>query len=77
MESSHCDYVSPKLNISTINLNIVNSQLCPWWINMNGVIINLKKHQKDSENLTKKFQIITHPVILNSPRTIATPNANP
>ena len=46
-------------------------------MNMNDVIIMQTKHQKETENLTKKLPIITHLSTLQSARKIPTHNANP
>jgi len=67
----------PKTNVSTIDPNIVNSQHNPSCMNMNDVIIKYAKHQKETQNLTKELQIITHLSTLQSARKIPTHNANP
>jgi hypothetical protein len=67
----------PKINISTINPNIVNSPHSPSCMNMNDVMIKYTTYQKETQNLTKKLQIITYPSTLQSARTIPTHNANP
>jgi hypothetical protein len=66
-----------KTNITTINLNIVNSQYSPSCLNMNVVIIKYTKQQKETQSLSKKLQIITHLSTLQSGRVIPSHNANP
>jgi len=76
MESYRCHYALRKINISMINPNIVNSQYSPSCMNMNDVIMKSTKHQEETQNLTKKLQIITYLSTLQSARTIPTHNAN-
>ena len=66
----------PKTNFSMINPNIVNSQHSPLWMNMNDVIMKYTHQQKETQNLTKKLQIITHLSALQSARNIRTHNTN-
>jgi hypothetical protein len=66
----------PNINVSMINPNIVNSQYSCSCMNMNNVMIKYTKHQKETQNVNKKLQIITHPSTLQSARQIPTHNAN-
>ena len=65
-----------KINVSTINPNMVNSQHSPSCMNRNDVIIKYTKHPKETQNLNKKLQIFTHLSTLQSARRIPTHNAN-
>jgi len=67
----------PKTNFSMINPNIMNSQLSTSCMNLNDVIIKYTKYQKETQNLTKKLQIITHRSTLQSARNVHTRNPNP
>jgi len=67
----------PNINVSMINPNIVNSQHSPSCMNMNDVTMKYTNHQKETQNLTKKLRIITHPSTLQRARKIPTHNANP
>jgi len=62
----------PTPNVSMINPKIVNSEHSPSWMNTNDVIINWTKHWKETQILSKKLQIITHPCTLQSARKIPT-----
>jgi len=52
------------------------SQHSPSCMNMTDVIIKYTKHQKVTQNLSKKLQIITHWSTLQSARKITTHNTN-
>jgi len=67
----------PESSFSTINPNIVNSQHSQSCMNMTNVITKWTKHWKESQNLSKKLQIITNLSTLHSARKIPTHNANP
>jgi len=67
----------PETIVSKIDIKIVNSQHSPSCMNMIDVIIELTKHQTETQNLSKILQIITHPSTLQSSRKIATNNTNP
>jgi hypothetical protein len=62
---------------STLNPDFVNFHNSPSCRNMNDEIIKSTNHQKETQNVTKKLQIITHPSTLQSVRKIPTCNANP
>jgi len=67
----------PKTSVSTINPNIINSQQSPSCMDMTDVIMKYTKHQKETQNLSKKLQTITFPSTLQSARNLPTHNANP
>jgi len=61
-------------SLESIDPNIVNSQLSPSCMNMTDVIIQWTKHQKKTQNPSKKPQTISHPSTLHSARNIPTHN---
>jgi len=67
----------PPTNVSTSNPNVMNSQHTPLCMNINDVIIQYTHQQTETQNLTKKLQIITHPFTLQSAAIIPTQNAYP
>ena len=67
----------PKTSALMINPDIINTQYSPSCMNMNDVILQYTKHQKETQNLTKSLRVITHLSTLLSARKISTHNANP
>jgi len=77
MESYRCHYAFPKnkcLNDYSQHCEL-STQPFMHENEWGNDIIN--KHQKETQNLTKKLQIISHPSTLQSARTIPTHNVNP
>ena len=66
----------PKTNVSTINPNLKASQHSLSCMNMTDVIIKWTKHVEETQNLTKKLQISTHPSTHQCARNIPNDYAN-